>query len=194
MPTTTCTSKTSRSTKSSVPLFVKVLGGVPLFVIRPNKKPTVRSLPPSSPVLFPRFTLGVYYKQNPNLVLIQNCQTKERVDFPPVYGTLNEIQLLREQQTKTKPRGGFQYLPFSVTYTSFWQEYDALIKNCHTKVYRGFFASLRYIERKISCWPHIKTKRGIPIYRLLSRYTFFWQKYDINFHFDLVFEDVRVFQ
>ena len=34
-PTTTCTSKTSRSTKSSVPLFTTFGGGVPLFVIRP---------------------------------------------------------------------------------------------------------------------------------------------------------------
>ena len=35
MPTTTCISKTSPLAKSSVPLFVNVWGGVPLFVIRP---------------------------------------------------------------------------------------------------------------------------------------------------------------
>ena len=34
MPTTTCTSKISRSTKSRAPLFVNRLGGVPVFVIR----------------------------------------------------------------------------------------------------------------------------------------------------------------
>ena len=40
IPTTICISKTSRSTKSSVPLFFNVFffggGGVPLYVIRPN--------------------------------------------------------------------------------------------------------------------------------------------------------------
>ena len=34
---------------------------------------------------------------------------------------------------------------------------------------------------KISYWGHNKTKRGIPIYRLLSRYICFWQK--IRFRF-----------
>ena len=36
MPTTTCTSKTSRSTKTSVPHFVNPLGGVPIFFIHPK--------------------------------------------------------------------------------------------------------------------------------------------------------------
>ena len=38
MPTTTCTSKTSRSTKSSVPLFVNVLGGYTPFCHPPSSK------------------------------------------------------------------------------------------------------------------------------------------------------------
>ena len=36
MPTTTCTSKTSRSTKSSAPLLFNVLGGVPLMPSAPK--------------------------------------------------------------------------------------------------------------------------------------------------------------
>ena len=59
------------------------------------------------------------------------------MDFPPVYGTLNEIQLFIEGTTK--PRGGY---PYTVYF------------------------------------------HGIPL---------FGKKYDVAFHFDLVFEGVRVF-
>ena len=49
------------------------------------------------------------------------------------------------------------------------------------KVYRVFSASLRYMERK-SAIEGTTEPRGIPIYRLLSRYISFWQTHDVAFN------------
>ena len=103
--------------------------------------------------------------------LIQNCSTK-------VYGwifrhfcvTLNENQVLRAQQNQ---EGGTDMYRLLSRYTSFWQKCDVLLQNPQTRVYRWFFAILRYIERK-SAIEGTKTRDGdTDIYRLLSRYTWY---------------------
>ena len=60
------------------------------------------------------------------------------------YGTLKENQLSRAQTLE----GDTDIYRLLSRYTSFWQKYIVAFQNCQTKVYRGFYASLRYIGRK----------------------------------------------
>ena len=112
------------------------------------------------------------------------------MDFPPVYGTLNENQLLRAQQNQ---EGDTDFYRLLSRYTSFWQKHDVLVQNCQINVYRGFSASIRYIERKSAIDGTTKPRGEY-------RYTVYChgmplsgKKYDVAVHFDLVFEDARVF-
>ena len=55
-----------------------------------------------------------------------------------------------------------------------------LIQKSHAKVYGVFSASLRYIEQKSAIRAQQNLEGGYRYYRLVSRYTFFWQKYDVS--------------
>ena len=66
----------------------------------------------------------------------------------------------------TKPRGGYRYLPFTVAVYLVLAKYGIALQNCQTKVYRGFSASLRYIERKSAIEGTTKQRGGY-------RYTFY---------------------
>ena len=92
----------------------------------------------------------------------------------------------------TKPRGRHRYchgIPL------FGKNTMLLFKL--PKVYRGFFASLRYIRQftvhwtKISYWGTTKPRGGYQ-YPLLSRHTYFWQNIRCRFSFCLGFRG-RVF-
>ena len=91
----------------------------------------------------------------------------------------------------TKPRG-YRYTVCCHGVPLSGKKYDVALQNCR-KVYRWIFRQFTIHWTKLSYWGHSKTKREIPIYRLLSRYTSFWQKYDVAFYFYWVFQDVRVF-
>ena len=79
--------------------------------------------------MFPRFSYDVN-KQYSKRLLIQNCQ-RYMVDFPPVYGTLNENQLrVNSQQNREGVTDFFRLLS---RYTSFWQKCDLLVRNCQTR-------------------------------------------------------------
>ena len=67
------------------------------------------------------------------------------MDFFASLRYIERNQRLRAQQ---KQEGDSDINRLLSRYTFFWQKYDVLIQNCETKVYRGFSASLRYIERK----------------------------------------------
>ena len=53
-------------------------------------------------------------------------------------------------------------MPFTVAVYLVLAKYGIALQNCQTKVYRGFSASLRYIERKSAIEATTKP-RGIPI-------------------------------
>ena len=96
------------------------------------------------------------------------------MEFPPVYGTLNENQLLRAQQNQKRDTNIYRLLP-RYTSISFWQKHNVLVQNFQKKVYHGFLASLRYVERKSAL--EVTTKqRGGYLYSLLSRHSFFLVK------------------
>ena len=92
---------------------------------------------------FPRFTYGVY-KQNPKLVFIQNCQTKVYCGF---YASLRYIER-KSAIEGTKPREGYQYLPFTVTVYLFLAKKRCLNSKLPNKGIPWIFCRLRYVERK----------------------------------------------
>ena len=78
---------------------------------------------------------------------------------------MNSLGLPRESTTKTPNLSSFQ--------------------NTKQRYNRDYFASLRYIWRNQllrAYWRHNKTKRGITG-TVMSRYTSFWQKYDVCLNF-----------
>ena len=76
-------------------------------------------------------------------------------------------------------------IPILSRYTSFWQKYDVAFQK--NKRMPWIFRQFTVHWTKKSFWGHNKTKREIPIFRLLSRYTSFWQKIRCRFSFWLGF-------
>ena len=116
------------------------------------------------------------------------------MNFTPVYGTLNENQLriyvLRAQQNQEGDSDLFHLLSW---YTSFWLKHDIAFQTCQTKLYRGFSASLRHIERKSAIEGITKPSGGY-------RYNIYYhgkplsgKTYDTAFYFDLIFNDGTCF-
>ena len=69
------------------------------------------------------------------------------MDFPPVYGMLNKNQLWRAHENQEGDDTDIYRLPSRYTFLA-KNTMSVSIQTCQTKVYRVFYASLRYIERK----------------------------------------------
>ena len=117
--------------------------------------------------------------------LFKTAKQRYTVDFTPVYGTLNETQLLRAQQNQ---EGDTDIYRFLSRCTSCWQKYDVFIRNCQSytvdfppvyctmnehQLLRAQLNQERY-RYTVCC-------HGIPVSG---------KKYDVAFHFDLLFWDV----
>ena len=113
------------------------------------------------------------YKQNSKLVLIQTAKQRYTGGFS---ASLRYIERKSAIEGTTKPRGGFRYLSFTVTVYLFPSKIRCLNYKLPNKGIPWISASLRYIERKSAVEGTKKNKKRIPIYRLLSRYSSFWQK------------------
>ena len=89
MPTTTCTSKTSRSTKSSAPLLFNVLGGVPLMPSAP--KNYRRTLVPGTWYTSTRYCcLRVWYFKAPPFAAIYSYGSflSAGLELSPIYSSI----------------------------------------------------------------------------------------------------------
>ena len=109
--------------------------------------------------------------------------------FRPIYGKLNEIQLLRVQPNQ---EGDIDIYRLLSRYTSFLQKYDVLVQNCQPKVNLPWISPPVYGTLNGNRGQN-KTKREIPMHRLLSRgIVLSGQKYDAAFNFDLIDNDERL--
>ena len=108
---------------------------------------------------------------------LQSCLNSKLPNkgIPVVFSSsLRYIELQSANEGTSKPRGGYRYTVCGHGTPLSGEKYDVTLQNYQTKVYRWILRQFTVHWTKISYW-HNKAKR-IPIYRLLSRCTSFWQK------------------
>ena len=138
------------------------------------------------------FSLGLPRVSNQNfkLVLISKCQTTVYRNILPVYGTFEEKSaiegILKAQQNQEGDTD-------TVTAYIFLAKIPCLLffkmpNNGIPLIYCQFTVH----QPVCGAFNDNKTKRGIPMYRLLSRYTVLWQKIRWGFSFCLGFRG-RIF-
>ena len=139
------------------------------------------------------YSLGlprVFITKTPNC--LQKFQTTVYRNILPVYGTLNEkMSYWGHIEGTTKPRGGYRYchgIPLFDKTTLFVIIFK-MPNNGIPLISRHFTVN----QPVYGTFNDNNTKRGIPIYRLLSRYAALWQKNRRGFHFVLVLKDVFSF-
>ena len=108
--------------------------------------------------------------KTPNLVFISKCPTTEYRNIFPVYGILNEKSAIEGMLKAQQNQKG---LPILSPYTSFWQKFDVSFHVAFKTAKQRYTVDLPPVYGTLN---DSKTKRGIAMYRLLSRYTALWKK------------------
>ena len=101
------------------------------------------------------------------------------MDFTPVYGTLNENQLLTANQNQERDIG----ILFDVTvYLFLAKNTIPLFKTANQEVYRSFPPSLQYIEEKLAVEGRTKSRGGYRYTVYCHDIPLYGKKYDVIFN------------
>ena len=134
------------------------------------------------------------YNQNSKLVFLLKCQTMVYRTILPVYGTFDEISCWGHVEGTTKPSGGLPILLRYYNMPLFGKSTTSVfIFKMPKTVYPWFHSQITVHQPVYGTFNDKKTNRGIPMYRLLSRYTALWQNKSRGFSFVLVLDDLFSF-